>query len=138
MAGAAGAGLASVSCCVVRFVPHCSCVHGVVVCLALLEREDSHVCPDLLTKVMFLNSLSCRAMQYGPSSGAVGLSCFTWEVRSSFQRTVGVRAHRVEYVVGSERSKFVPSQSRLKSLILKVNARSPLQFNAITLLLSFS
>ena len=56
----------------------------------------------------------------------------------SFQRRAGSSVQRREYVVGSVWSKCMLFWSSLLSLVLKVKARSPLQFITIVLLASRS
>ena len=56
----------------------------------------------------------------------------------SFHRSAGSRVQRIEYVVGSVRSKCELVWSSLMSLVLKVKARSPLSFITIVLLASRS
>ena len=107
-------------------------------CLASVDREDSQVRPLLPTKVMYLDPSFWSSMRYGPSSGIVVVSRLAWASSNSCYRTLGVRMQSVEYVVASNKSKFVPLQSSLRSAILKVSARSPLQLIATTLQLSRS
>ncbi len=111
MAVVARVGVGSVSCCVVHLIRRCVDVHGVKSCLATVDREDSQVSPLLPTKVMHLDPSFCNIIRYGPSSGIVVVSPLAWASSNSCHRTLGVRMHSVEYVVASNKSKFVPLQS---------------------------